>query len=409
LLKIGGVDAKPAQEQRLPHGGSVGPIENGYQVKWPDGTKLLVLPVGQYGLNAVIEPASSRKDTLHGLLGPFQGVRENPAMEDRSGKRYDSVTTTDQLYKEIGESWRITQAGTQFDYASGQSTATFTRRDMPAKVIQAKDLTAAQRQKGEAACKSIDDLTLREQCVFDFGLTEDKAFADSYVRLQAVRHDDTPAGQTKVDIKEGPIHLQLGETKTFTVPADPATDLFLSEDFGSLDPSDVKRVLSGPQYEMSTFYGKGPYTTRLHATTSGTFTMKVSVADGGTAPGSYSFRAVTAGPLRNFDVTLPADVGSSHPAGTGGLHGPGAQDDIHFEGKPGDKIIVSSATPCVFQPPVELQLVSSDPNDTIRILNICKYEFEREILENGTYTISLRNATADATTVDYGLTIKRKS
>ncbi|MPZ83269.1 MAG: hypothetical protein GEV28_23900 [Actinophytocola sp.] len=82
-LRVDGALAAPREEQALPHGGAVAPASGGYLVRWPDGSTLWVVPIGGYGLHLVVRPAADRKGTLHGMLGPFEGVPGNPAMTDR--------------------------------------------------------------------------------------------------------------------------------------------------------------------------------------------------------------------------------------------------------------------------------------------------------------------------------------
>ncbi|NJN21613.1 MAG: hypothetical protein HC812_11085 [Leptolyngbya sp. RL_3_1] len=41
----------------------------------------------------------------------------------------------DRLYRQFGDSWRITQADSLFDYRSGESTVTFTDRNFPSTFV----------------------------------------------------------------------------------------------------------------------------------------------------------------------------------------------------------------------------------------------------------------------------------
>jgi len=102
-LRINGQVVAPREAQQLSGGVRIQPDQGGYQLVWPDGSTVWVLPTGSYGLNVMITAAPGRKATMRGLLGPFTGQPRNPAMEDRAGKHYDRVATAE-LYKSVGPS-----------------------------------------------------------------------------------------------------------------------------------------------------------------------------------------------------------------------------------------------------------------------------------------------------------------
>lgn len=86
----------------------------------------------------------------------------------------------DQLYKEFGNSWRISQADSLFDYKSGQNTDSYTDRGFPSSYRTLAMLTPAQVQTANAACQQAkvnpDQL---EGCIFDVGFTGDSGFAET--------------------------------------------------------------------------------------------------------------------------------------------------------------------------------------------------------------------------------------
>ena len=132
FLVVNGTPLKAADiEERLPHGGLL--EQHGGQVvlTWPDGSRLTVTLVGNI-LNYGFDPSSAVGPTLRGLLGSADG---NPA-NDLTGRDGVVLSQSDpayltKLYEPFGNSWRISQAESLFDYQPGESTATFTHLDLP--------------------------------------------------------------------------------------------------------------------------------------------------------------------------------------------------------------------------------------------------------------------------------------
>jgi hypothetical protein len=163
---------------------------NGFEVVFPDGTKMWDLSVAEWGIDAQILPSASLKTSGVGLLGPAVtsglGV---PALPN--GTELPSPTDDQQnfdfLYGQFADAWRVTDATTLFDYDPGKSTASYTIKPYPVdgKVITIADLTPAQRAAGEAACAAITNPVLHDDCVLDVGLTGDAGFADTYKSVQA--------------------------------------------------------------------------------------------------------------------------------------------------------------------------------------------------------------------------------
>ncbi|MBD2152794.1 VWD domain-containing protein [Pseudanabaena sp. FACHB-1277] len=86
----------------------------------------------------------------------------------------------DQLYKEFGNSWRISQADSLFDYKAGQNTDTFTDRGFPSSYRTLAMLSPAQVQAATAACQQANvNPEQLEGCIFDVGFTGDSGFAET--------------------------------------------------------------------------------------------------------------------------------------------------------------------------------------------------------------------------------------
>jgi hypothetical protein len=124
---------------------------------------------------------------LRGLLGSADG---NPAndLTTRDGTVIDpnDPAIATKVYDPFGASWRITQAESLFDYAPGQSTATFTKPDFPHGPATIDALDATARGKAAAACRAMGvsgEPTLTD-CILDVGITGDTSYAASSAAVQ---------------------------------------------------------------------------------------------------------------------------------------------------------------------------------------------------------------------------------
>jgi hypothetical protein len=171
-------------------GGQISTYTKGFEIDFPDGTKMWTLAVGQWGINVQISPSAALSASGTGLLAAAApGGLGLPALPNGT----QLPTATDRhsfhniVYGQYADAWRVTDSTTLFDYGPGQSTATYTNRNYPAESadISLADLTADQLAKGNAACAAITDSSLRDECVFDVGVTSDAGFADSYKATQS--------------------------------------------------------------------------------------------------------------------------------------------------------------------------------------------------------------------------------
>ncbi|CAG0942067.1 partial Alpha-agarase, partial [Anaerolineae bacterium] len=98
----------------LPGGGRIESRPGGYAIIWPDGSVARVSLLGSY-LNLKVLVPPSRRGRLEGLLGNFDGSRINELVGS-DGKTLSARPRRDELYEKYGESWRITQGESLFDY-----------------------------------------------------------------------------------------------------------------------------------------------------------------------------------------------------------------------------------------------------------------------------------------------------
>lgn len=172
--------------RRLPRGGSVRLIDGEVEIRWPDGS--LVRVMAAFGLGLLVQPAAARQSTLEGLFGNFDANPDNDFMT-RSGKVLDpdQVSRTYRLlYDVFGDSWRITQRQSLFDYARGESTRTFTKRNLPHRLTAVDLLSPRQLKIATRICRRlhIRKRQVFQACLLDVGLTGDGSFATSSAQAE---------------------------------------------------------------------------------------------------------------------------------------------------------------------------------------------------------------------------------
>jgi len=186
------VNHRPVASQdavvRLPHGGEVDRQQSGFIVVWPSRSEAQIF-YGSY-LDYYVTLCSADQITGGGLLG-------NPAAPENSfmPRRGTAVQRTaapevyyQQLYHVFGDSWRINQSESLFDYQRGQSTKTFTDENFPYQPDPTAGLTQSQKQNAEAICRraGISDSDVLRECILDVGVTGDAAFAENSALTEAM-------------------------------------------------------------------------------------------------------------------------------------------------------------------------------------------------------------------------------
>lgn len=192
-------------------GGSValaGSLELGdadFVVRWPDGSRASVFLLAGYGWSVAIDAiAASARGKLVGLLGNANGdpdddirTRTGNVLPIEVAEQGSSLNewadpgrslSRAELYDEFGESWRLTQQESLFDYRKGESTKTFTDRTLPAGSPTADAAARAQAREACLAAGVVDDRAL-EDCIFDVIATGSVGFARFAGDLQARRPD----------------------------------------------------------------------------------------------------------------------------------------------------------------------------------------------------------------------------
>ena len=208
-LKVGSdvvaVQAKPAaalllnhkpveltnEPLRLANGAEVRRQGNGVVVHWPGRLEARIL----YGdfLELFVSACLGEHERTEGLLAADDS-RPPGILVARDGKTVQlaALSPADafrDLYRVFGDSWRIAQAQSLFDYAAGQTTETFTDRNFPYGPDPTADATEAQRKEAEAACRAagvLDPAILRE-CILDLIATGKAEFAAAHAAFAGLR------------------------------------------------------------------------------------------------------------------------------------------------------------------------------------------------------------------------------
>ncbi len=154
-----------------------------YQLAWPDGTVLHVQQLGTYCVNVRVRPAAARRGKLAGLLGDFDGSKDNDLIGKDNAKL---ASTRDEINHKLADAWTISEASSLFDYQPGQSAATFRDPDFPAKDAGAGRLE--NYATAEKTCREhgISDQRLLDDCILDLAVTNDFVFGNQYAHAQHV-------------------------------------------------------------------------------------------------------------------------------------------------------------------------------------------------------------------------------
>ena len=162
-------DKPPASVAGLTISHSPNILGDMYEFTLPDSTVVRVASIGTWGLAVNVSPAAARKGKLAGLLGDFDGNKEN----DLSEKDINHA---------FADHWRISQADSLFTYPAGQSTTTYTNKKFPYSNIIPNRAAAEQRCKD----MGVTDPVLIQNCVVDLAATNAPLFTSLYGYGQAV-------------------------------------------------------------------------------------------------------------------------------------------------------------------------------------------------------------------------------
>ncbi|MFC7247205.1 VWD domain-containing protein [Catellatospora aurea] len=253
-LLVAGVPTGPAPAElaaprQLPGGGEVRTAAGGdVELRWKDGSRLVIEPIGIWGLALSVEPAQAYAGKLEGLLGDFNGKSDDD-VRPRGGTPLGTRPSFAALYPAYADSWRIDAASSLFTYPEGKTTDSYTDRAFPeqdAATAELPNLASA-----EAICRElgVSDPEVLAGCVLDVALTGQPDFAVAAKAGQVFAGGADLGGQTwtvRVDAPGAVAKIEFAGTKGQKVFLDvPATTL--PNQCGGLDllGPDGKQVASG--------------------------------------------------------------------------------------------------------------------------------------------------------------------
>ena len=102
------------------------------------------------------------------------------------------------LYEVLAPSWLVTPTTSLFDYAPGQTSASFTVPGFPPETVPetTADLPAATLTIAQAACSGVTDADLADQCAYDVAVTG----ANDYVTLYQATDELQTQGPASLDL-----------------------------------------------------------------------------------------------------------------------------------------------------------------------------------------------------------------
>jgi hypothetical protein len=193
------IDGKVATTgENFGDGGSVATSSDGIEVHFPDGKILSVsgsLPYLTLDFSGLGVASKSTGASVSGLAGDVPSGNWLPrlpngkALGPMPASLHDRYVTLNQKF---GNTWRVTNSNSLFDYAPGTSTATFTNAAWPVEnaktctVPKQKAAVPVSAEAAEEACKSITNASLHSSCVFDVKATGITRLADTYKATERV-------------------------------------------------------------------------------------------------------------------------------------------------------------------------------------------------------------------------------
>lgn len=159
------------------------PESRRYQLRYSAGEVLTVNNNGSY-LNMALSLPSSRFGEIRGVWGTFDGDITNE-VTTRDGRVLEEPVDWDDFYRDFGDSWRVTQDESLFNYATGEDTSTFTDSTAP---VRPPDPDGSWLNAARQTCRAagVSDPILVEACALDVGCTQDPSFAEFFNEIAEI-------------------------------------------------------------------------------------------------------------------------------------------------------------------------------------------------------------------------------
>jgi hypothetical protein len=168
-------------------GASLSQFQRGYELDFPDGTKLWALSLGSWGINILVLPSDALRSTGGGLIAhvPSDARFRVPALPDGSllpppTDRHDHYHL---LYDVFSPAWRVAQDSSLFDYDEVKTTDSYAVSGFPPETspITIDDVDPNALGPARLACAAVTDTDLADQCAFDVAITGEQQFTTLYL------------------------------------------------------------------------------------------------------------------------------------------------------------------------------------------------------------------------------------
>lgn len=187
------IDASAVGSADLGAGARLSAYQRGFELEFPDGTKVWALSLGKWGINLLVLPSAALRADGVGLLAnvPRDAGLRVPALPD--GSRLPSPANDHEryelLYGRFAPAWRVTAETSLFDYEAGESTDGFALPGFPAEaaVRTLEQLTPGELEQARTACAGVGDAELQEDCVYDVAVTGASEYVTLYGVTQALQ------------------------------------------------------------------------------------------------------------------------------------------------------------------------------------------------------------------------------
>jgi hypothetical protein len=150
-----------------------------YTIKTVNGDVISVRIIINSWLDYWVALNTNRKGKVFGLLGNYDGNRDND-LRIRDGNSVDASFNS--LYPAFADSWRISAEKDQklLYYESGKTTASYTKFGFPQNPVV---LTAEKLKLAEAACRNagVTNEPFLSSCMYDLAVTNNTAFVQSSI------------------------------------------------------------------------------------------------------------------------------------------------------------------------------------------------------------------------------------
>jgi len=212
------LEVNPGMTIDLPPGASFEASKNRFVFVWPSGEKVTFVTSGYPSID--IHLPDSRHGSIEGLLGTFNGDIDDE-FKLRKGPTLIAPLSFDAMYRNFGDSWRVAQHESLFDYDPNENTDTFTDLNFPTGPADSFELPDDIREEALTACREqgLSDPWLIDACVLDFVCSSDAMAPTTTMDNMAI---------PRAHAETGEVSLKLGG------------QLRLSRPTPSFAPTDVK-------------------------------------------------------------------------------------------------------------------------------------------------------------------------